>query len=267
MTARLFAPLATLASEAGARILQCAAEGLAPRAKPDHSPVTVADETAEEILRAGLAQILPGVPVVSEEGVGRGETFDVAAEFLLVDPIDGTREFIAGKPEYTVNIALIAAGSPMLGLIYAPALRMLYAGAQGRAFKVPLAPGSPFEAAATETIRARPRPPRLVAAVSRSHPDPASEALLSTLPVELRLVLGSALKFARLAEGVADVYPRFAPIHEWDVAAGHALLAAAGGTVTAPNAGILRYGRRNEGFRMDGFLAWGAPPGPLSAAY
>ena len=256
---RLLTPLAQLASAAGARILQCTAAGLEPRAKPDASPVTAADEAAEAILCEGLARLLPAVPVIAEEAVSRGRAPKPGSVFFLVDPIDGTRELIAGRSEYTVNVALIVDGLPVLGLVYAPALNALYAAADGRALRAELAPGTRFEAAAAVPIRARARPARLVAAVSRSHPDPRSDAFLATLAVERRLVLGSSLKFARLAEGEADVYARLAPISEWDVAAGHGLLAAAGGRVTALDGGALVYGRCETGFRLAGFLAWGAP--------
>jgi 3'(2'), 5'-bisphosphate nucleotidase len=254
------APLAELASEAGARILQCAAAGLIPRAKPDASPVTAADEAAEAILRAGLARLLPGVPVVAEEAASRGEETSFSSDFFLVDPIDGTRELLAGRSEYTVNIALLIGRWPVLGLIYAPALHALYMATEGRAMRAMLEPGTRFDAGNSVPIHARPRAQRLVAAMSRSHPDPKSEAFLAALPIERRLILGSSLKFARLAEGAADVYARLAPLSEWDVAAGHALLDAAGGRVTAPDGGALAYGKRETGFRIDGFVAWGAAP-------
>jgi 3'(2'), 5'-bisphosphate nucleotidase len=257
---RLLAPLAQLASEAGARILQCTAAGLIPRAKPDLSPVTAADEAAETILRAGLARLLPGIPVIAEEAVSRGEETIPGADFFLVDPIDGTRELLAGRSEYTVNVALLVGRLPVLGLIYAPALKALYTAAEGRALRAVLEPGMRFDAGKSVPIHARPRPQRLVAAMSRSHPDPKSEAFLAALTIERRLILGSSLKFARLAEGEADVYARLAPVSEWDVAAGHALLDAAGGRVTAPDGSALAYGRHETGFRIDGFLAWGAPP-------
>ncbi|HXL67794.1 MAG TPA: 3'(2'),5'-bisphosphate nucleotidase CysQ [Xanthobacteraceae bacterium] len=257
---RLLAALAALASEAGAGIARAAEQGLAPRDKGDKGPVTAADEASEEILRAGLARLLPGVPIVSEEAFDRGEVAEAATEFLLVDPLDGTRELVAGRPEYAINIALIAGGAPLLGVLYAPAYGQLYGGADGQAFKAPLSLGAPFDPERAETIRARPRPKQLVAALSRSHLDPASEAFLAGHAVERRIVLGSALKFALIAEGIADVYPRLAPVREWDVAAGHALITAAGGRVERRDGGTLRYGRRDAGFLVEGFVAWGAPP-------
>jgi 3'(2'), 5'-bisphosphate nucleotidase len=255
----LLAAFGSLASEAGAHIARAVEQGLSPRTKGDMSPVTTADQASEEALRLGLERLLPGVPIVSEESFDRGEVAATAAEFLLVDPLDGTRELIAGRSEYAINVALIAGDVPVVGIVYAPAYGTLYGGADGHAFKAPLPAGQPFDPATTQTIRARPRPPRIVAALSRSHLDPASERFLQGRAVEGRIPLGSALKFALIAEGIADLYPRLAPVKEWDIAAGHALLTAAGGSVTAPDGGPLLYGRRDIGFLVEGFVAWGAP--------
>jgi 3'(2'), 5'-bisphosphate nucleotidase len=259
-TTRLLAPLADLASRAGARILQFAADDLAARIKQDRSPVTAADVAAEAILSDGLERILPGVPIVAEEASAR-EPPRAAAAYWLVDPIDGTRELLAGRNEYAVNIALIADHAPVLGLLYAPALETLYVGVAGRALKAELAPGARYDDTRANPIRTRPRPERLVALVSRSHKDAAGDEYLARLPVARKIPLGSSLKFARLAEGGADVYVRLATINEWDVAAGHAVLAAAGGAVTAPDGGALRYGLPRSGMTVRGFLAWGEPPG------
>ena len=256
---RLVPALASLMSEAGARILDLAAKGLHGRSKPDASVVTDADEAAEAILRAGIERILPGVPIVAEEAVARGDATAALDAFFLVDPLDGTREILAGGSDFTVNVALILARTPVLGLVYAPVEAVLYAGGDGRAQRARLVPGSRFAEADAAAIRARPRPERLVAAVSRSHFDPASEAFLAGLPVARRLQVGSAIKFCRLAEGAADVYPRLSPVQEWDAAAGHALLVAAGGSIAAPDGGPLLYGRPEKGWRIDGFVAWGAP--------
>jgi 3'(2'), 5'-bisphosphate nucleotidase len=257
---RLIAALATLASEAGASILRAAETGLAPRDKGDKGPVTTADQASEERLRIGLARLLPGVAVICEEAFDRGEAAEAATEFLLVDPLDGTRELLAGRPEYAINIALIEGGTPVLGVLYAPAYGRIYGGSGRHAFRAALAPGAPFDPGRAETIRARPRPKHLVATLSRSHLDPASEAFLAGQAVERRIPVGSALKFALVAEGAADVYPRLAPVREWDIAAGHALVAAAGGSIVRPDGGALHYGRRDAGFLVEGFIAWGAPP-------
>lgn len=256
---RLVPALASLMSEAGARILDLAAKGLRGRSKPDASVVTDADEAAEAILHAGIERILPGIPIVAEEAIAHGQTMAAPDMFFLVDPLDGTREILAGGSDFTVNVALVSARAPVLGLVYAPAEALLYAGGDGRALRARLVPGSRFAEADAAAIRARPRPERLVAAVSRSHLDPASEAFLAKLPVSQRIQVGSAIKFCRLAEGIADVYPRLSPVQEWDAAAGHALLLAAGGFMAAPDGGPLVYGRPEKGWRIDGFVAWGAP--------
>ena len=256
---RLMPALASLMSEAGARILDLAAKGLRGRSKPDASVVTDADEAAEAILRAGIERIAPGIPVVAEEAIASGQTMAAPDTFFLVDPLDGTREILAGRSEFTVNVALVSGRTPVLGLVYAPAEGVLYAGGEGRALRAKLMPGNRFVQSDATTIRARPRPGQLVATVSRSHLDPASEAFLADLPVARRIQVGSAIKFCRLAEGAADVYPRLAPVHEWDAAAGHALLVAAGGSMAAPDGGPLVYGRPEKGWRIEGFVAWGAP--------
>lgn len=257
----LAAALADLASEAGACILRVNAEQPAPRIKPDQTPATAADDAAEELILEALERILPGVPVIAEEAASRRAPPLPRGSYLLVDPIDGTRELIAGRGEYTVNIALVEAHRPVLGVVYAPRLAELYVGGGGRALRQRVAPGARFDAAQAAPIRARPRPPALVALVSRSHPDAAADAFLARLPVARKIPLGSSLKFARLAEGAADVFVRLATIREWDIGAGHALLAAAGGEVTAPDGAPLAYGARADGFSVTGFVAWGAPPG------
>lgn len=257
---RLLAPIAELASSAGARILEVAARGDAPRTKADASPVTAADEAAEAFLIEGLQRIFPGVPVIAEEAVARHGAARPAASYLLVDPIDGTRELLAGRGEYTVNIALIENHRPTFGVIYAPALQLLYASGDKAAWRGSLAPAGMLNPDDLLPIRARPRPARLTALVSRSHPDAVSDRFLDRLAIEERVQLGSSLKFARLAEGGADIYARLATVNEWDVAAGHALLTAAGGAVTAPDGTALTYGTRESGFHIEGFVAWGAPP-------
>jgi len=258
--ARLLEPLAGLAAAAGHRILETAPIDLLPRSKADKSPVTAADEASEAILRKGLDRILPGVPVIAEEGVAAGDLPEPGGEFFLVDPLDGTREFVAGLGEYAINLALVSGGVPQIGLIYAPASGILYAGCGGSAVRAALPPGGDFDRGKAAPIRARPRPARLVVAVSRSYPDQATERFLATLAIERRLVMGSALKFAAVAEGLADAYPRLAPLNEWDVAAGHALVVAAGGSVQAPDGGALSYGARARSFQLGGFTAWGGPP-------
>ena len=252
--------LAAVASQAAAAILAIRPSTLAPRLKADRSPVTAADEASDAVIAAGLARLLPEWPIVSEESSSGPQV--LGARFALVDPLDGTKEFLAGRTEFTVNIALVHNGKPMAGFIAVPALGLLYRGVVGRgAERLHLAPGAlPSKATAITAIKARPRPiDGLVATVSRSHLEPASEAFLKRLPVRERLACGSALKFCRIAEGSADVYPRLSPTCEWDVAAGHAIILAAGGTLTTPAGGPMTYGHGDAEFRVPGFVAWGDP--------
>jgi 3'(2'), 5'-bisphosphate nucleotidase len=253
--------LTGLVSQAGEAILAIARKPLAVRQKADLSPVTAADEAAQAVILEGLAKLLPGVPVISEELAGSEPAIGAGASFFLVDPLDGTKEFIARRDEYTVNLALIEAAEPTLGFVFLPARALLYRGRVGQfAERLILAAGMPAEAARDAApIRVRPAPSRLIVAVSRSHLDPATEAFLGRLPVAERVASGSSLKFGLLAEGAADVYPRLAPTHEWDIAAGHAVLAAAGGTVVRPDGAPLTYGHAETGFLVPAFVAWGDP--------
>lgn len=231
------------------------------RRKADNSPVTRADEAAHAAIMGGLAGLLPTMPVVSEEACELWQGREPGAAFVLVDPLDGTAEFIAGRLEYTVNIALVRDGTPVVGVVAAPALGLIWRGAVGHgAARVRFAATDKGVTAGPEPIHTRRWPTRApVAAVSRSHFDAVSAAFLERLKPVNEVAFGSALKFARLAEGEVDVYPRLAPTSEWDVAAGHAVVVAAGGVVLAPDRGPLRYGRAHVGFRVEGFTAWGDP--------
>jgi 3'(2'), 5'-bisphosphate nucleotidase len=256
----LIEELTSLVSAAGAAILEVRAGSLEVRSKSDHSPVTAADHAAEAVLLAGIARALPGVPVVSEEACGQAPPRDLPDSFVLVDPLDGTRELLAGRDEFTVNVALLRGGRPHLGIVAAPAQALIWRGIAGLgAERLRLAPGHPAAAAQERrTISTRPRPRSgLVAVVSRSHLDPQTEAFLAKLPVAERLAGGSAIKFCQVAEGAADVYPRLSTTCEWDVAAGHAVLTAAGGAVTTPDGAPLAYGRVSANFRVPSFVAWG----------
>jgi 3'(2'), 5'-bisphosphate nucleotidase len=261
--------LTTIASAAAAAILAARAGSLDTRRKADQSPVTAADEAAEAVILAGLARALPGVAVVSEEAAGRAPPAELPGSFLLVDPLDGTREFIAGRDEFTVNVALVSGGRPRVGVVAAPAWGMLWRGSEGRgADRLRLAPGS-AASGASERIPIRTRPaPRdgLVAVVSRSHLDETTKAFLARLPITGTVSSGSAAKFCQVSEGIADVYPRFSTTCEWDVAAGHAVLAAAGGAITKPDGSALEYGRIERNFRVPAFVAWGDPAAPAKLA-
>ena len=256
--ARLAERLTAIAIEASTAILAVDFRHAGTRRKADHSPVTKADDAAQSVIQAGLALLLPGTPVMSEEAMLAWR--EPPREFLLVDPLDGTAEFLTGRLEYTVNIALVRDGAPVAGIVAAPALGLIWRGATDHgAERLRFAPGASATAPAEKIhTRAWPADER-VAAVSRSHFDPASAAFLERVAPVRSLACGSALKFCRLAEGAIDVYPRLAPTSEWDVAAGHAVVAAAGGAVLAPDGGALRYGCANEGCRVPGFIAWGDP--------
>ena len=247
----LLAQAEQIARRAGALILKIYGADFAVRCKADASPVTEADEAAERLIVPALQAISPH-PVVAEEAAARGETPAVGAIFWLVDPLDGTREFVARNGEFTVNIALIDEGRPVLGVVYLPVPDVLYAGLQGQ--------GAWCEAAGVrQRIQCRPLPAEgATVACSRAHGDGALlENWLKTERVAGRTSAGSSLKFGLLAQGRADVYPRFGRTMEWDTAAGHAVLAAAGGSVCDVAGQPLRYGK--AGFENPHFIARGAP--------
>jgi 3'(2'), 5'-bisphosphate nucleotidase len=255
--ASLLDGLSQLVAKAAAAITAMAADDISMRRKPDGSPVTAADEAAEAVVLDGLARLLPGVPVVAEEQAARTGAPPISSTFVLVDPLDGTKEFLAGRDEYTVNVALVSRGVPVLGIVAAPALGLLWRGAGDKAERLRLPDAA---AQGAEPIHTRTWPQHgATALVSRSHSDSATDAFLARLPKTQRLACGSSLKFCRIAEGAADIYPRLGRVSEWDIAAGHAVVAAAGGKVTAPNGRPLTYGHAAEGFRVPGFVAWGDP--------
>ena len=259
---RLLDELTTVVSAAGAAILAARSGSLDTRTKPDLTPVTAADHAAEAVILEALARLLPGMCIVSEEAAGRAPPQRIPDSFVLVDPLDGTREFIAGRDEFTINLAVVGDGRPRLGIVAAPAHGLLWRGLEGRgAERLRLSPGAPASAAqARSPIRTRPSPRSgLIAAISRSHLDPQTQAYLARLPISDRRACGSAVKFCQVAEGSADVYARFSPTCEWDVAAGHAVLAAAGGVVNTPEGAPVSYGRMAENFGVPAFIAWGDP--------
>ncbi|MPZ41539.1 MAG: 3'(2'),5'-bisphosphate nucleotidase CysQ [Rhizobiales bacterium] len=258
--------LTTIVSQAAAAILSIRAKALDTRTKADQSPVTAADEASEAIIMEGVARLMPGVPIISEEANARAAAGAVGSDFVLIDPVDGTRELVAGRDEFTINLGLVRAGQPAFGIVAAPALGLVWRTAPGggaERFRLP--PGAAVDAASeVAPIKTRAMPKSgVVAAVSRSHFDPATDAFLTQLGTRFgavtRLASGSAIKLCRVAEGAADVYPRLAPTHQWDVAAGHAILAAAGGTVTTPDRSTLSYPPGADALRVPGFIAWGDP--------
>jgi 3'(2'), 5'-bisphosphate nucleotidase len=256
----LLAPLTDLVAQAGLAILAINRKAMAVTDKSDGSPVTEADLAANSVIAAGLKRLAPDVPVMSEERT----TPDAApykGSFFLVDPLDGTREFLAGRGEFTVNVALISHNQPLLGVIGAPALGLIWRGVVGhRAEKLPVATDGKVGDATPIRTRPHPQAPSpWLAAVSRSHGDARTEAFIDARPGASRVKLGSAIKFCQVAEGGADIYPRLAPTSEWDVAAGQALLVAAGGCVTNSHGEMLHFGAKNGDFLVPEFIAWGDP--------
>ncbi len=250
------------ALKAGAVAARIYHEGFQVTVKADATPVTSADHAAEEVILAALAAGLPAIPVVAEEQAAAGIVPATGSEFFLVDPLDGTKEFINRSGDFTVNLALVSCGRPVLGVVYAPATGRLFAGdvVAGQAWRAQHAPGT--AGGPPESIRVRPAPAAgLTAVASRSHRTPETDAYLARYTVAELASVGSSLKFCLVAEGAADLYPRLGPTMEWDTAAGHAVLAAAGGTVVAPDGAALAYGK--PGFRNPWFVAAG-PFKPLS---
>jgi 3'(2'), 5'-bisphosphate nucleotidase len=251
---------------AGRAALEIYRTGFAVSEKADRSPVTAADHASESIVLEHLARLAPGVPVIAEEAVAAGSIPKVGEEFFLVDPLDGTKEFIHRNGEFTVNIARVRGGRPVLGVVYAPVGGVLYAGnvATAQAFRCSWRADAPRRGP-REPLHVRPVPAHgLTAVVSRSHSTPETDAYLRHYRVSERVSIGSSLKFCLLAAGEADLYPRLGPTMEWDTAAGHAVLAAAGGKVLAPGGEPLAYGK--PGFRNSFFIASGSlDPVPLAA--
>ena len=262
----LIEALLAAAVAAGRAALDIYRAGFTVAHKADQSPVTAADHASEKIILEHLARVAPGVPVVAEEAAAAGSIPQVREEFFLVDPLDGTKEFIHRNGEFTVNIALIRGRMPAIGVVYAPVGGALYAGnvAAARAFRCSHAADAATPGPRVP-MRVRPIPEEgVIAVVSRSHSTPDTEAYLKHSRISDRVSVGSSLKFCLVAAGEADLYPRLGPTMEWDTAAGHAVLAAAGGKVLAPGGAPLAYGK--PGFRNSFFIASGTlDPVPLAA--
>jgi 3'(2'), 5'-bisphosphate nucleotidase len=267
--ARLMAPLTELVALAGAAILKVDRTRMRIDGKADGSPVTEADLAADRIIAEGLARLAPDIPALSEERVAPGSggcPKDCPSVFFLIDPLDGTKEFVAGRNEFTVNLALVADGMPLLGIIGAPALGLIWRGLVGQGAERLVTGHGGYGSGPAQPIRTRPFPSPgkpWIAAVSRSHGDAATEAFIDARPGAIRERLGSAIKLAKVAEGAVDIYPRLAPTSEWDIAAGHAIVRAAGGKVTDAAGGDLRFGQGIQegarGFIVPAFIAWGDP--------
>ena len=233
--------------------------------KADGSPVTLADQEAEVLILEDLKKFVPEIPVIAEEAVSRGEVPDVGSRFFLVDPLDGTREFTGGSGEFTVNIGLIEDGEPVFGIVYAPALGDLYVtlGNNEVVMAKVVSPESPgdVELASLELQSIATRATGdagLTVVASKSHGSSEGDSWIEALPMPVtgRRNIGSSLKFCLVARGEADLYPRHGPTMEWDTAAGHAVLRAAGGLVTRIDGAPFRYGKTDTGYRNTGFIAY-----------
>jgi 3'(2'), 5'-bisphosphate nucleotidase len=258
------ARLTDAAARAGAAIMRHYHEGPRVKLKEDQSPVTLADHASEAIILGALKSFAPGIPVVSEE-TACDRSAELGPRFFLVDPLDGTKEFIEKRSDFTINIALIENGAPRFGLVYAPARAVLALTLKDdSAVETKLEPGEDGAELAKLDLSPlhtrEPKPEGLVAVASRSHLDVATEEFLSKLKLAGCSNAGSALKFLLVARGEADIYPRFGPTMEWDTAAGHAVLNAAGGHVVDKDGAPLRYGKSGTGLRNPGFVAWGKAP-------
>ena len=260
----LAAPVREIAVRAGQAILEVAARGYDVKAKEDRTPVTDADNAAEDIILAALGELTPDFDIVSEEAASRGEAGTIGeGPVWVVDPLDGTREFVDGGPEFSVNIGLLVERQPVFGVLHGPALDVTYwtAGA-GTAFKAKGGgEGAPIAPRAYPPPKAGPKASPKdgpTAVTSRFHSKTGRLAkYLEHIGAGERILMSSALKFGCLAEGAADIYPRFGPTCEWDTAAGHAILAAVGGTVSTLDGNELTYGKPD--FLNPGFIARGAP--------
>lgn len=257
--ARLLDDIAEAAREAGEAILEVVRRGFEIEAKHDSSPVTEADRAAELIILAGLARAAPGVPVIAEEEVAAGRIPAHGDIYFLVDPLDGTKEFCRGGDDYTVNIGLIEHGTPRLGAVFAPASGRLHGGIVGAGAWLE-------EGKSRKPIQTRSRGLELTAVASKSHLNQATIDYLQEAAGGCGYVaVGSSLKFCIVAEGQADIYPRASPTSEWDTAAGHAVLLAAGGLVDGPDGTALRYGKR--AFLNRAFVATSGWKPPVLAPY
>ena len=252
---QLLEDIAIAAREAGDAILEVVRRGFDVEHKQDSSPVTEADRAAELIILAALAKAAPGIPIIAEEEVAAGRIPAHGDTYFLVDPLDGTKEFVRGGNDYTVNIGLIVGGMPLLGAVYAPATGRLHGGLVGEGAWLDEGDGR-------RQIRTREPGNPLVAVASKSHfNQPTADYLAQAAGERGYLGIGSSLKFCVVAEAQADIYPRLSPTSEWDTAAGHGVLLAAGGRVDGPDGEPLQYGKRaflNRGFVATG--GWKAVP-------
>ncbi|MEM9054026.1 MAG: 3'(2'),5'-bisphosphate nucleotidase CysQ [Pseudomonadota bacterium] len=252
--------LAKIALDAGVLIMEIYATDFNVDRKDDSSPVTEADEKAEALILAALAEADPNLPVIAEEAVAAGNIPEHGSRFALVDPLDGTKEFINKRGEFTVNIGIIENGVPVMGVVYAPALNRLFvADSRFSAWHATAEPGADIPGAdARQPLHIRPAPDAgLTAIASKSHRSEETNAFLETQPVADIISAGSSLKFCLIAAGEADLYPRHGRTMEWDTAAGHAVATAAGARVTELDGAPLTYGKRARGYDNPHFIVWG----------
>lgn len=247
--------LEDLTLAAGREIMAVYATDFETTAKTDGSPVTIADTRAEALILAGLTKLFPGVPIVAEEQMEAGNLPRLKETFFLVDPLDGTRDFVERRAgEFTVNIGMIESGKPIAGVVYAPASGALYSGADGKAFQtmcdpetsMRVGPRNPIHVSAAQDIRA----------LTNRSASSSMDQFLGLLHVKERRAISSSIKLALLAAGEAELYPRFGPTNEWDIAAGHAVLRAAGGELMRRDGSVMTYGQRAPDFLVRGFFAY-----------
>jgi len=253
-----------LALAAGREIMAVRDAGFDTQTKLDGSPVTLADQRAEMVIETGLQALAPEIPMIGEEAVAEGRIPECGDTFFCVDPLDGTRGFAKGGDEFTVNIALIEAGVPTIGAVYAPATGELYAGAPGRAVKAMCEPHTARPMTPLEEIAPKRAGRWRIVASDFSGRNERTQSFIAALD-GVAAHASSSVKFCRVAEGAADIYPRFGEVSEWDAAAGHAVLRAVGGDIMRLDGAPLRYGDRAGGFLIKGFVAY-ATPGAKAAA-
>lgn len=261
--AQILSVLEALALEAGARVMEIFRAGCAVAHKQDASPVTEADHAAEAVILNGLRHAFPDMPCVAEEEIAAGIVPpELGRAFFLIDPLDGTKEFISQRTDFTVNIALVRAGVPEVGTVYAPCRNRLYGGRPGFAEAVDVSDDHAALARRRIAVRAGATPLTIVA--SRSHRTPETDRFIRSVQAAELVSVGSSLKFCLVAAGEADLYPRFGRTMEWDTAAGDAVLRAAGGTTETLDGAPLAYGKRNQpddaDFANPFFIARGKVP-------
>ena len=234
-----------LALEAGKLVMDVYASDMVVDAKADLSPVTAADHASEHLILKGLREQFPDIPCVAEEEIAAGAVpAALGSAFFLVDPLDGTREFVSRRPDFTVNIALVRDGAPVIGVVLAPASGEMHVGYPGHAEAIRLGEGFAVESRRRISVRTGFAPLTIVA--SRSHRDHDTDLYIRNFAAAEIVSVGSSLKFCMIACGEADIYPRFGRTMEWDTAAGDAVLRAAGGSTTTLDGKPLTYGKRGE---------------------